>query len=85
MNSLYQQLNSKSQAFPLNNNLQQLINIFKASSNPQQAINRIIQNNPQLQNLYSLIKNNNKNPKDLFYSLANQRGVDPNSILKLLQ
>lgn len=85
MNSLYQQLNSKNQAFPLNNNLQQLINIFKASSNPQQAINRIIQNNPQLKNLYSLIKNNNKNPKDLFYSLANQRGVDPNSILKLLQ
>ena len=83
MNSLYQQLNP--QQNNLNSNFKNFINIFKKSSNPQQLINGLMKNNPQMQNIYSQLQNSNKNPKQLFYELANQKGIDPNSILQLLK
>lgn len=46
-------------------------------------LNNLIKNNPQMQNLYMLIQNSNKTPKELFYTMANEKGVDPNSILNL--
>lgn len=68
-----------------NRNLQLLINNFKNSSNPQEFIERYIQSNPQIQNIYSIIQNSNKTPKELFYSIAEQRGIDPNIILNMLK
>ena len=66
MNSLYQQLNSS----PKNNNLKQLISSFKSSSNQQEFLNNLIKNNPNAQNIYSLMQASNKSPKELFYYLA---------------
>ena len=83
MNSLFQQL-TQNQQLP-NRNLQQLINSFKNSSNPQEFIQQYIQNNPQVQNIYSMLKNSNRSPKDFFYYMAQQKGVDPEAILKLLK
>lgn len=80
MNSLYQQLNQNRnpQSFLANNNgLRNLISMFKNSNNPQQLLNSMIQTNPQMQSIYALIKSSNKSPKDLFYSLAEQKGIDP--------
>ncbi len=65
MNPLYQQLNQ----IP-NSNLKQLISNFKNSSNPQEFLNNYIKNNPQMQNIYSMIQNSNKSPKELFYQIA---------------
>ncbi len=65
MNSLYQQVNQIS-----NNSLKQLINNFKNSSNPQEFLDNYIKNNPQMQNIYSMIQNSNKSPKELFYFMA---------------
>ena len=67
MNNLFQELN-QSQQMP--NGLQQLISSFKNSSNPQEFVKQYIQNNPQFQNIYSMLKNSNRSPKELFYSLA---------------
>lgn len=80
MNPLYQQLNQ----IP-NSNLKQLINNFKNSSNPQQFLNNYIKNNPQMQNIYSMIQNSNKSPKELFYYIAQQKGIDPETILNMFK
>ena len=79
-NSLYQQLN------PAQNN-SHLINAFKMmrnSKNPQQLLNNMLQQNPQMKQTLDMINSSGKSPKDLFYELAKQKGVDPNSILSML-
>ena len=52
--------------------------------NPQVMINKMLQNNPNLKPFMEMIKNG-ANPKDLFYNLARQKGVDPESILSQLR
>lgn len=36
-----------------------------------------------MRNLYALIQNSGKSPKELFYSLAKEKGIDPQSIINL--
>lgn len=83
MNNLFQQLN-QNQTMP-NKNLQQLIANFKNSSNPRDFLRQYIQNNPQVQNIYSMLQNSNRSPKDFFYYMAEQKGVDPDTILNMLK
>lgn len=82
MNSLYQQLNQRSLS---NNNLQNIISLFKNSKNTQEFLSNYLQNNPQAQNIYNMLRNSNRSPKELFYLLAKEKGIDPESILKILQ
>ena len=72
MNSLFQDLNPRqiSPQQQRNSNIKQLINSFKNSSNQQEFLNNLIKSNPNMQNIYSLIQNSNKSPKELFYLLA---------------
>ena len=86
MNSLYQQLNKiqgQTRSFSPSNGLKNFISMFKNSSNPQQLLNNTIKSNPQMRNLYALIQNSGKSPKELFYSLAKEKGIDPQSIINL--
>ena len=86
MTKLYQQLN-QSQLSRNNNNggLQQMINMVSRSNNPMQLMQTMAQSNPQLQSILSLIQTSQKSPKDLFFEMAQQRGVDPQQILQMLQ
>lgn len=38
-----------------------------------------------MQNIYSMIQSSNKSPKELFYFMAQQKGIDPNIILDMLK
>ena len=80
MNPLYQQLNQLS-----NSSLKRLISSFKNSSNPQEFLNSYIKNNPQMQNIYSMIQNSNKSPKELFYQIAQQKGINPEEFLEMFK
>ena len=55
----------------------------------QQMQNQTAQNNlmanPQLQRVMRMVKASNMTPKQYFYELAKQRGVDPEQILKQLR
>ena len=85
MNNLYQSLNKTPNVVNNNgNNLQQLIGLFKNSTNPQQLFFNLMQTNPQFKNIYSVIQNSNKSPKELFYSLAKDKGVNPEDIINML-
>ena len=50
-----------------------------------QAVQNNIANNPQLQQVMQMVRASNMTPKEYFYALAKQKGVDPNSILKMFK
>ena len=91
MNQLFQQLNNQSQygaqqPLPQQNNasllnLRQKFQQLKALTNPIDYINKT----PEMQNVINLVNQNGGNAKQLFYQLAQQKGVDPNSILDMLK
>ena len=54
------------------------------AKDPMGAINQIAMNNPQMQQVMSVINQNGGNAKQAFYTMAQQRGVDPNVILQQL-
>lgn len=86
MTKLYQQLNqSQLSRNNTNGGLQQIINMVSHSNNPMQLIQTMAQSNPQLQSILNLIQTSQKSPKDLFFEMAQQRGVDPQQILQILQ
>ena len=82
MNQLYQQLNQSSSA-PLNE-AAELNKTVQSANNPNMLMSKLIQTNPRLNAVYQMVQQNGGNAKQLFYSLAQQRGIDPNSILSKL-
>lgn len=86
MNSLYQQLNPAKTQVPNNlMNIKKLMNTVKGVQNPQQILANMAQNNPQMRNVMSLVQNSGLSPKDLFYKMAKEQGVNPEEILRALQ
>lgn len=85
MNSLFQQLNQSSlnvpyQQPPQNN----LINLFKkirTLNNPTEYLNNI----PEIKNVVNLVNANGGNAKEVFYNLAQQKGVNPQDILDMFK
>lgn len=63
--------------------VRQLMNAFRNSANPQQMLAQMAQNNPQFSQVMQLCQNGN--PKDVFYALCKEKGVDPNTILNQLR
>ena len=58
--------------------------MVKNSNNPEQLFNEMLVNNPQLSNVMNTIKAIG-DPKTAFYTLAKQKGVDPNTIINMLK
>lgn len=63
------------------NNLNQLLSM---GNNPQQIIQNAIAQNPQLQQLFSQI-GGGVNAKTLVMQIAQQRGIDLNKMIQILQ
>ncbi len=42
-------------------------------------------NSPQFKDVMNLVRNSNMSPKDLFYKMAKEKGVDPEEILSQLR
>lgn len=83
MNKLYSEMTSN-QTQQMNP-IKRLMNTIKFATNPNQALADAINSNPQMAQLLLAMKQSGKNPKDLFYELAKQKGVDPEEILKQLR
>lgn len=85
MNQLYQQMMGN-QLLPNNiSQIKNMMNLFKGAKNPQQMLMNMANQNPQMRQVMNLIQNSNKSPKDLFYEMAQQKGIDPNQIINMLQ
>lgn len=82
LNSMMQQNN---QRLPiLKNNLKSISSLLK-SSNPQELIQSMVQNNPQMQSLLQNFQQSNLTPKQFFYQYAQNMGIDPNEFLNSIK
>lgn len=78
---------NRQQATPRSNSnsLLDLMNQVRNSSNPTEAMEKMLTNNPNFQNIVNYINQNGGDAKTAFYNLAAQKGVDPNIILNQLK
>lgn len=66
-----------------NNNINNMNNMYKQlmnSNNPMKVFENITIQNPQFRPILEMLKANN--PQQVFISLCNQRGIDPNMFIK---
>lgn len=59
--------------------------MLKSAQNPQLMLNQMITNNPQMKQIMDIINQSGGDPKKAFYSVAEQKGVDPQEILDMLK
>ena len=66
----------------LNKTLQNIYNAKKQGKNPQVVMNMMLQQNPQMQQTLTQLKNmaNGRSPRDFFTDLARQHGANDQSI-----
>lgn len=64
--------------------VKKIMNQIKIAQNPQLALNQILMNNPNINSIIELVKNNNGNLQTTFYNLAKQKGIDPTEFMKEL-
>ena len=75
-----QQTNNPNASYAIN-----ALNAIKNSPNPQQALSALAMQNPNLQQVINMVSSSGQDPKNLFYSLAKAKGVDPDQIINLLR
>lgn len=80
MNPIMQLLGQKSSS-----GIFDIINMIKSAGNPQQMLQSMVNSNPQIQQVMNYINQNGGDPKSAFYKLANEKGIDPDSILNQLK
>lgn len=93
MNSLYNSLmggrvNTGIQNSSQNQNIENaksIFNMLSGSRNPYQLLMGIAAKNPMVKSVIDSANNSGKSYKDMFYELAKQKGVDPNSIISQLK
>lgn len=71
----------------LNQNIDAIINMANAKRNPQQVMQMLIQQNPQIKQMMTQIQNmaNGRTPKEFITQLAQQNGVSQDRIDQLMQ
>ena len=70
------------QAFSINPKIKQMLGLLRAG-NPGVILQQLAQNNPQLASIVQMCQG--RNPQQVFYSLCQQRGINPEDILNQLQ
>ena len=65
--------------------IKNIMNKVKMAQNPQLFLNEMFSSNPQLQQVFNLIKQSGGDPKTTFLNMAQQMGVNPQDVLNQLQ
>lgn len=84
MNSLYKEMMNNQNATQMNQ-VKQMMGALKSSRNPQQLLINMMGNNPQFKQMLQMIRQSGMSPKDLFYQMAQQKGVDPEQLINQLK
>ena len=53
--------------------------------NDTNMLMNLMRNNPQIKNIMDMINNSDMTPRELFYKKAEEMGVNPDDVLKILQ
>ena len=59
--------------------------MIKAASNPQEAINQLMQNNPNFQKVQEIGKKYNGDYEKAFRATAKEMGIDPDDFINNLK
>lgn len=57
--------------------------MVKGSKNPDAMIQFLMTSNPQFKDAMNFVRQNGGSPKDAFYALAKQKGINPDEIIGL--
>ena len=66
------------------NKVKPLVDAFRNSNNPQALVMSLMKTNPNVKQALNYM-NQNGGGQAAFFKLANEKGVDPNEILKMLR
>lgn len=58
--------------------------MLKSAGNPKMLLNQMVGQHPQLKQVMQYVNENGGDAKQAFYKLAEERGVNPEDILKQL-
>lgn len=84
MNPIAQQL-GRSQ---IQNNLgqiKQMMNTIRSAGNPQAMMQNMLSSNPRYKPVMDLIRQNGGDAKQAFYSVCQQKGINPQDVLNMLK
>ena len=59
--------------------------MMKNAKNPKAMLSSLINKNPQMKSVMDLIQKSGGDPRAAFYKLADEKGIDPNTILNMLK
>ena len=65
--------------------IRQMMQMVRNAGNPQAMMSQLMQSNPQMKQVMDAVNQYGGDPKKAFYSLCEQRGVDPNQILNMIK
>ena len=65
--------------------IKQMMQMVRSSGNPQAMLNQMMQTNPQMKQVMDAVRAAGNDPKRAFFTLAEQRGVNPQDILDQLK
>ena len=83
---LFKQLNPLGNLLPNNiSQIKQMMNTFNSAANPQLAMQNLMNSNPQVKQIVDFVRQSGGDPKQAFYKMAEQQGVDPEEVINLLR
>lgn len=65
--------------------IKRMADMLKGKQNPQQMLQMVAQQNPQISQVLNIVNGSGMSPKQMFMNLAQQKGIDPNSIINILK
>lgn len=70
---------------PMMQSVKQMIGLLNASKSPQDTMNYLTMNNPQMKQVMEIINASGGDAMKAFEEMAKQKGVDPNEILAMIK
>lgn len=61
------------------------LNMLKSAKNPEMFLQNMMSQNPQVKQAMDYVNANGGDAQKAFYSLAKQKGIDPEQILNMLK
>lgn len=73
------------QSNPMMQNIRQMVGMIRNAQNPQAMMNQLVTGNPNMKQAMDIINQYGGDPKKAFYSIAEQKGIDPQEILNMMK
>ena len=72
---------------PVNNldQIKSMMNMIRSARNPQAMVQSLAQNNPQMKQVMDIVNQSGGDPKTAFYKMAEEKGIDPEEILRQIR